>query len=143
MRIYYVFFIDDAFLFLYKDKPSLLYKNFFHIYRMSYDNSSMGLKIYSQLIDLNNKNNMNEYIYNKHKHELSYDKHKNIHMISNKFTSEFTKLIVYNTYVKIITNKNYPYFFNTLYINNYNLFVCDFENHDYFFLDKSIKELLV
>lgn len=143
MRIYYIFSIQKAFLLLYKDRPSLLYKNFYQIYKMNNESYNIGLKIYDQLIVSFNKNELNEYIFNKHKLELSYTKDGNIHLINNVYTGEITKLTVRNTYIKIITNKNCPSFFNTLYENIDNIFICDFNNHDYFWLDKSFKEMLV
>ena len=143
MRTYYIFFIDQAFLTLYRDKPNLLYRNFYQIYKMSHDNYGMGIKIYSQLITPFNKKQINEYIYNKHNQELSYTNHNYTHIINNRYTHEITKLTVYNTYLKIITNKNDPYFFNTLYHMPYNVFICDFKNHDYFWLESIEQEILV
>ncbi len=143
MRTYYIFFIDDAFLLLYRDKPSLLYRNFYHIYKMNNNNYGIGLNIYSQLRYSFNKRIINEYIYNRHGKEISYNNYQNIHIIDNKYTGELTKLTIYNTYIKMSTNKNYSIFFNTLYRTKYNLFICDFNNHDYFWLDECIKQVLV
>lgn len=143
MRIYYIFPIEQAFSLLYKDKPSLLFKNFYQIYKMNSDNYSVGLKIYNQLISSYNRNKLNEYIFNSHKHELAYAKDDNMHIINNIYTGEITKLTVYNSYLKIVTNKNCPTFLNTIYKNINNIFICDFINHDYFWLNKSFNEILV
>ena len=49
--------------------------------------------------------------------------------------TENTKLTVYNTYIKIKTNKNITDFFRVLE-NEENIFICDFNNKDYFWLSK-------
>ena len=143
MRTYYIFFIDSTFVLLYKDKPSLLYRNFYELYNMKLNNYDNCFSIYSQLIFSFNKTKLNEYIYNRHSQELSYSYYNNIHTIYNKFTNESTKLIVYNSYLKVHSNKNCPCFFNTLYQLNKYFFICDFNNHDYFWIRENFIKLLV
>lgn len=57
----------------------------------------------------------------------------NKHVLNN--LTENTKLTVYNTYIKIKTNKNITDFFKVLE-NEENIFICDFNNKDYFWLSK-------
>ena len=55
---------------------------------------------------------------------------------------EKTKLTVYNTYIKIRTNQNLTSFFKVLNKEK-NIFVCDFNNKDYFWLSKVSSKSLV
>ena len=64
---------------------------------------------------------------------LTYKRNGNKHNLN---TSENSTLQINNYNIKLITENNYSIFFK--YLNNYNnnLFVCDFENMDYFWLCK-------
>ena len=71
----------------------------------------------------------------KHKDDLYYDKKDNKHTINS--SNELSRLTINTTYLKIKTNKNVPSFFYN--IRNFkNIFVCDFNNHDYFLLEDTI-----
>lgn len=143
MRTYYLFFIKSPFVSLYKEKSNLLFKNFNGIYKVNYSNFNMGQKLYIDMLCSFNKKDINEYIYNKHKYEVAYWYDGNIHIINNIHTGEITKLTVSNTYLKIVSTKDYTCFLNTLYDCLGDLFVCDFDNFDYFWLDKNFIEMLV
>ena len=71
---------------------------------------------------------------------VSYKKTLNKHVLNN--LTENTKLTVYNTYIKIKTNKNITDFFKVLE-NEENIFICDFNNKDYFWLSKVNAKKLV
>jgi hypothetical protein len=75
--------------------------------------------------------------------ELSYSRNVNVHTIKNLYFDEISKLTVYNSHIKIKTNINYPTFIDSLRNFEKNIFVCDFINKDYFWLDKIKKETLV
>ena len=76
---------------------------------------------------------LNEYIYYEFKLKYGYKRNGNKHNLN---TSENSTLQINNYNIKLITENNYSVFFK--YLNNYNnnLFVCDFENMDYFWLCK-------
>ena len=76
---------------------------------------------------------LGEYIYYEYKLKYGYKRQDNLHILN---TSENTTLKINNYNIKIETDNNYTEFFK--YLNNYNnnLFVCDFNNKDYFWLSK-------
>ena len=76
---------------------------------------------------------MFEEIYYEFKLKYGYKRNGNKHNLN---TSENSTLQINNYNIKLITENNYSIFFK--YLNNYNnnLFVCDFENMDYFWLCK-------
>ena len=80
-----------------------------------------------------NRTDVNSKIYRKCAFDDSYKKTLNKHVLNN--LTENTKLTVYNTYIKIKTNKNITDFFKVLE-NEENIFICDFNNKDYFWLSK-------
>ena len=50
---------------------------------------------------------------------------------------EYAKLSIKNANIKIKTNINFPIFLKTIYNYTDNIFICDFVNKDYFWLDKT------
>jgi hypothetical protein len=143
MRVYYVFIVNDFFASFYNSKPSSLYKIFEQIYNLNNNDIVLGYRIFEQIAIPFNKNNINQYIYNRHCGELSYSKNINVHMIKNLYFDEISKLTVYNSHLKIKTNVNYPSFIDSLRDFEKNMFICDFINKDYFWLDGIRRETLV
>ena len=64
-------------------------------------------------------------------------------MIKNLYSEEITFLKVFNSHVRIKTNNNYSKFFNSIQEYNQNIFVCDFENQDFFWINKINFETIV
>ena len=143
MRNYYVFIVNDYFAHFYVSKPSSLFKIFEQIYNLNNNDVLLGYKIFEQIAITFNKQNINEYIYNRHCGELSYSKNNDNHLIKNLYFDEISKITVYNSHLKIKSNLNYPTFMDTVRNFEKNIFVCDFVNKDYFWLDKIHKETLV
>ena len=104
---------------------------------------NLGYRLFEQIAVSFNKDHVNEYIYSKHCGELSYSRNDNRHVINNLYFDEISKVIVYNSHIKIKSNINYPTFIDTLREFEKNIFVCDFINKDYFWLDKVKKSNLV
>ncbi len=143
MRVYHAFIVNEFFANFYNSKPSSLYKIFEQIYNLNNNDVILGYRIFEQLAVPINKDNINEYIYSKHCGELSYSRNNNKHVINNLYFDEVSKTIIYNSHIKIKSNINYPTFIDTLREFEENIFVCDFSNKDYFWLDKVKKEVLV
>ena len=118
MRTYYIFNVNRYFSYMYKNKPFKMYKIFEEIYySKSYDSLNTYRNFETVAVPFN-KIMLNEYIYYEFKLKYGYKRN------GNKYN------------IKLITENNYSIFFK--YLNNYNnnLFVCDFENMDYFWLCK-------
>ena len=58
----------------------------------------------------------------------------NTHIYNNYYNDENTKLKVGNAFMVLETTSPKPEFFNTLKDNS-NLFACDFQNQDYFWVE--------
>jgi len=138
MRTYYVFKINKYFSYVYKNKPYKIYKTIEEIYHVKEYDMVLTYKIYEQVALTFDKTNINNYISNIYRENKFYLKNNNTHIYANNF--EYTKLVVTNSNLKIKSNVNNPIFLKD--INNYsdNIFVCDFINKDYFWLDKVIKK---
>lgn len=140
MRVYYLFKINDSFSKLYFNKTYYLYKMLEQISLSSKNDFIISYRLFEQMANPFNKAKINGEIYKKYEYDENYIKTLNKHVLDNGV--EKTKLTVYNTYIKIKTNKNITEFFKVLENEN-NIFVCDFNNKDYFWLDKvSLKSLV-
>lgn len=133
MRVYYLFKINDSFSKLYYNKTYYLYKMLEQISLSSKNDFIISYRLFEQMAIPYNKADVNSSIYRKFCFDENYKKTLNKHVIDDGV--EKTKLTVYNTYIKIKTNKNITEFFKVL-SNEENIFVCDFNNKDYFWLSK-------
>ena len=134
MRVFYIYNINDYFCSMYDKYPYKLYKMLEDAYLTNRYNMMLASSIYEQIITNFNKLFINNYIFANNKLDMYYYNKNNMHLISNRY--EYSKLMVNSYCLKIKTNLNYPKFFDS--INNYsdNIFVCDFINKDYFWLNK-------
>ncbi len=133
MRIYYLFKINDSFSNLYYNKTYYLYKMLEQISKSSRNDFIISYRLFSQMAIAYNKVEINSNLYKAFEHNSKYIKTLNKHILNDGV--EKTKLTVYNTYIKIKTNQNLTAFFKVL-VNEENIFVCDFNNKDYFWLSK-------
>lgn len=140
MRVYYLFKINDSFSKLYHNKTYYLYKILEQISESSKNDFIISYRLFEQLAVAFNKAEVNGNIYKYYFSSEYYRKTLNKHELDDGV--EKTKLTVYNTYVKIRTNKNITEFFKILEKEK-NVFVCDFNNKDYFWLSKVTSKSLV
>jgi hypothetical protein len=133
MRKFYIFKINKEFNILNKDDSYNIYRQMENIKNLDKDNFYNAIKIYETLANTFNKSLLDIEIYNKHKYSYYYTKYKNVHMINNYYRNEESKLIINKAYLLLETNIIKPAFFKDL--KNKGLFVCDFENKDYFWVD--------
>lgn len=137
VRIFYVYNINDYFCSVYDQYPYKLYKMLEDAYLTKKYNIRLSSSMYEQVITNFNKLFMNNFIFANNKLDIYYYNKDNIHLITNN--REYSKLMVTSYCLKVKTNLNYPKFFSN--INNYsdNIFICDFINKDYFWLNKVVK----
>lgn len=140
MRVYYLFKINDSFSKLYYNKTYYLYKMLEQISLSSKNDFIISYRLFEQMAVPYNKTDINSKIYRKYAFDENYKKTLNKHILDDGV--EKTKLTVYNTYIKIKTNKNITSFFKIL-SSEENVFVCDFSNKDYFWLSKVTRKSLV
>ncbi len=140
MRVYYLFKINDSFSKLYYNKTYYLYKMLEQISKSSQNDFIIAYRLFSQMATAYNKVEINSNIYKAFEYNDKYMKTLNKHILNDGV--EKTKLTVYNTYIKIRTNQNLTSFFKVLNREK-NIFVCDFNNKDYFWLSKVSSKSLV
>lgn len=135
MRKYYLFKINKTYYNLTKDNPYTLYKAIESIYNLKPKDITYAYNFFNQIRDTFNKDYLNNNIYEYYKNRHSYTKVNNIHMIYDYYTKEESKLIINNNYLLIKSTKQLPTFLKSI-TRKENIFVCDFENIDYFWLEE-------
>ena len=135
MRTYYIFKIKEPYSNLTKDSPYNLYKVLENIYYLNNDQIKIAYNFFSQIREYFNKDILNNNLYEHYKNKDNYSKINNTHMIYDYFTKEKTKLIINKSYLYIKSTKDIPTFLKVLSKKDH-LFVCDFINKDYFWLEE-------
>lgn len=131
MRTYYIFNVNKYFSYMYKRTPFKMYKIFEEIYNTRNYDTNMTYHSLLDVADPFNKIMLSEYIYYEYKYKYGYKRCGNVHTLNS---GEKTLLRINNYNIKLKTENNYSVFFKYLNRYNNNLFVCDFENKDYFWL---------
>ncbi len=135
MRTYYIFKIKEPYSNLTKDSPYNLYKVLENIYYLNNDQIKIAYNFFSQIREYFNKDILDNNLYEHYKNKDNYSKINNTHMIYDYFTKEKTKLIINKSYLYIKSTKDIPTFLKVLSKKDH-LFVCDFINKDYFWLEE-------
>ena len=135
MRKYYLFKINKTYYNLTKDHPYNLYKSIETIYHLKEEDLIYFYNYFSTIRDPFNKEYLNTNIYEYYKNRHSYTKINNTHMIYDYYTKEESKLIINTNYLLIKSTKQIPTFLKAITKKD-NIFVCDFENTDYFWLEE-------
>ena len=143
MRTYYAFIIKDSLMHFYSKKPYSLYKILEQIYRLKNNDIVLGYRLLEQVTEPFGTRKTDKFIYKKHLNELEYSRLDDGHMIKNLYSEEITFLKVFHSHVRIKTNNNYSSFFSSIQEYDENLFICDFENQDFFWVNKINFETLV
>ena len=133
LRTYYIFNVNKFFKYIYDNNPFKMYKIFEDIYYSNYYDKIKTFRVLEEVALPFNKIMLNEYIYYEYKSKYGYRRNNEIHILN---TDERTTLRINNYNIKIETDSNYSAFFDNIRNYNYNLFVCDFDNKDYFWLSK-------
>lgn len=136
MRLYYVFNIKNEIVDLYKDKTSSLYKILENIYYMHEEDANYGFSIFKELTNKNKVEELNNNLYIKLHKDLVYSKIDNEHIINDLYHDEVSVLKIKKSHLIVESNKSISSFFKILLDINYNYFVCDFKDKDFFFLSE-------
>lgn len=134
MKEYYVFLIKDEFVKLYSSKSSDLFYIFNRIYYMKEMDKMYGYNLFSQISYFFNKDDVNEFLYNKYKDKIMYSYTNDEHIINNLFLNEISILKVKPSSIRIQTNTSSSSFLEDLKNYNKNLFVCNFKEQEFFFI---------
>ena len=137
MRTYYIFKINKYFKYIYKKFPYRMYKIIEELYNTKDYDELSSYKYYQRFAIPFNKLTLNEYLYNLNKKNINYKRDNNIHIIYNE---KYNKILVNSSCLILKTNDIYSVFLNDINAILDNIFVCDFKNKDYFWLDSLNKD---
>ena len=132
MRTYYIFKINKYFAYIYKRWPHKMYKIIEELYYTKDYDVLFSYRYYKRFAIEFNKLAVNEYIYKNNKTSEFYHRDNNVHIINN---GKYNKLIVNAPCMILKTDDVYSVFLNDLNIYLDNIFICDFKNGDYFWLN--------
>lgn len=134
MRKFYIFSINDEFKNITNSSPYNLFKTFEDIYYLDLDEQNYGINMYEQMVKPFNKIDLNNRLFTTYHKNDHYTKFMNTHIYNDYYTDEETKLNVGNAFLVLETTSAKPTFFKVLK-DIKNLFICDFQNQDYFWLE--------
>lgn len=134
MRTFYLFKINKEFCNLTKNCPLNLFKSLEEIYYTDKTNVDMAYNIFEQIIEPFKDNVLNKNLFDNYQENVNYTKFNNVHMINDFYSDEQSKLIINKSFMLLKTNVTNPDFLKRL-VNEKNIFVCDFMNKDYFWLE--------
>ena len=135
MRKYYLFKINNIFYNLTKNNLYNLYKAIETIYPIKEQDLPYFYNYFNVIRDTFNKEYLNNNIYEYYKNRHSYTKVNNTHMIYDYYTKEESKLIINTNYLLIKSTKQIPTFLKAI-TRKEKIFVIDFDNIDYFWLEE-------
>ena len=136
MRRFYIFNIREELMSLYKDNPDNLYKILSSIHSMKEQELVYAYNLFQQICVTFDTLSLNNKLYLKMHNDLVYTKIDNEHIINNLYKDEVSILKIKKSHLVLDSNTSYSSFFSFLNEYNTNLFICDFTNNDYFFLEK-------
>ena len=126
MRKYYLFIIKKEYINIYKNKSYVLYKMLEKLKNLRKYDFSYGLNIYKEICLPFSVNLLTNYIKQRIKYKKINDK---IIKIDNIY------LQINYSCINIKSDINNPWILKIFNIYNKNIFVCDFDNIDYFWLN--------
>lgn len=135
MRTFYIFKVKEEYATLTKNNPYQLFRLLEFIYNLDRKEVSRGADLFYKMIEGLNSKALDIYMFKKYRENYFYTKFKNIHQMNNFYKKEESKLIVRNHYLLLESTVIKPIFLDDLK-EIPNLFLCDFENKDYFWLEK-------
>ena len=141
MRTFYIFKINNMFQTFYNDKANILFKMFYDIYSSNDEDLINKFRLFEQITIPFNKRIFNNYVMLKHRDDIFYTKNDNVHTIEND--KEISRLTINNTFLKIKSNKNINSFIKDIVDSKECLFIIDFKNKDYFWINEIKLKTLV
>lgn len=139
MKVYYIFNLKPEFVALYKDNARVLFNILRSIYYLDKEEVTYGYNLFNQLIVPFQKNKLDRELYINLHQNIPYSKRKDVHYINDLYKDEVSRLTINNFYLKLELDQSYSSFFSLINSKFTNLFVCNFKNIDYFFLDEHLR----
>jgi hypothetical protein len=135
MRKYYLFIIKKEYYNSYKNKSYVLYQVLESLKNIKAYDFSYGLNIYKNICLSFPVPLLKNYFSNRIKYEQI---NKKIIRIESDFEDTYVQLNY--SCIIILSNCNFPQILKIFNIYNKNIFVCDFKNKDFFWLNEQLKK---
>ena len=135
MRTFYIFKINPEFSILLRDNPYNLFKTMEQIKRFPRVDFHLALQLFETVTSPINRKKYNGELFSDYQNDQYYTKYENLHMIHNYYSDEETVLFVGKAYLRLKSTEHMPSFLKHLTFDS-NLFACDFQNQDYFWLSE-------
>lgn len=137
MRTFYIFKIKREMAILTHETPYSLYRTIENLYYLDNVNLGLSFKLYDQIFESFDRDYIDGLIYRQFKNNNYYKRENNRHVICNKYRPENSYLYVYRSHLLLKSDAIRPTLL-TNYTMSDNLFVCDFKNKDYFWLNEFV-----
>lgn len=131
MRKYYLFIIKKDYYDVYKKNPLVLYKTLENLYKLKRDDLNYGITLYNQICNIVDVSRLKNYF-----EQVNFKSKDNRFLIHQN--NQWVLLDIHYSCIICKTIKNWPTVFDILNYYSKYIFVCDFYNKDYFFLNRSI-----
>ena len=120
-----------------KNNPYHLFRTMEDIHNFQTGEVDLAYELFKEIALPFDKSLINNKIFNESKDNDFYSKFHNVHRIQNKYIPEDSMLVVNKVFLLLESNILKPTFLDEL--KDYkNLFVCDFKNKDYFWLNELV-----
>lgn len=140
MKVYFIFDIKQEFINLYKGNERVLYNILRQIYYLEKEEVEFGYNLFSQLINIIPKTEIDRKLFIKYHQDIPYSKRGETHYINNLYKDEVSRLTIKKSYIRLELEQETSTFLNILPDFSSNYFVCDFKNHNYYFLESTPEE---
>ena len=137
MNEFYIFNIKPEFYKIYKNRTGELFYILNRIYNMKKIEKDYGYNLFCQICNFYNKNDINSKIKKQLKKDIMYSNNDYEHVINNLFLGEISILTIKYSVIKVETNIDKSSFIDILKNTTNNLFLCNFNTMEYFFLSNS------
>lgn len=132
MRKYYLFIIRNDVHKIYQNHSLSLYKILENLYKLKVSDISYGLSLYHSICQTVNVEVINHYLENKYSKMITSQQNRHIIKATNKLNNILIE--VNYSCIIVLTNLNFPRILKAFTYYNKHIFVCDFQNQDFFWL---------
>ena len=135
MKVYFIFEVKNEFKKMYRGRENALFNILKSIYKLSSDEVEYGYTLLKQVTNTIKKDDLDRDIYVKLHREYPYSKKDGIHYYNLLYKDEISRLIIKKTYIRLEVEQDESSFFEVLKKYSDNLFVCDFDKLNYFYIN--------
>lgn len=135
MRKYYLFPIQPEYYKLYQKDSKFLYDILYNLCQLKEPNLNYGVSLFRSICEPFSVKILSQYIQNKYTCTSLNSKVIKVHSIQEK-----TLLQIRYSCIIIKSNVNFPEVLKVFHIYHKKIFVCDFQNEDYFWLNNQFQK---